>query len=212
MIKRLVLFGATGDLAGRFLLPALAELHEGGFLPADFRVVATAREDWDDDTFRQHAAQQLEQHAGSDVGAASRDAVVQALRYRNADVTDVDSVAHLVALAGGAAGNEEAEPIAAYLALPASVFAPAVRALGGVGLPSGSRIVLEKPFGEDLESAVALNELLRQVTGVAGEQAIFRVDHALGMATVQNLLAVRLANRVLAAVWNSTHIEQSTLR
>jgi glucose-6-phosphate 1-dehydrogenase len=97
------------------------------------------------------------------------------------------------------------------LALPSAVFAPAVRSLGAVGLPSGSRIVLEKPFGEDLESAVALNDLLRRVAGVEGEHAVFRVDHALGLATVQNLLTVRLANRVLEPVWNSTHIEQIDL-
>ena len=69
-------------------------------------------------------------------------------------------------------------------------------------------LAIEKPFGEDLESAVALNTLLARCAGSAGEPAIFRVDHVLGMATVQNLLAVRLANRVLEPVWNSTHIEQ----
>lgn len=82
----------------------------------------------------------------------------------------------------------------------------------GGGSASGARdgpvvAYLEKPFGEALESAVELNRLLRRVTGVAGEQAVFRVDHALGMATVQNLLAARLANRVLEPLWNSTHIE-----
>jgi glucose-6-phosphate 1-dehydrogenase len=68
--------------------------------------------------------------------------------------------------------------------------------------------VLEKPFGEDLDSAVELNRRLARVAGVAGEQAVFRVDHALALATVQNLLGVRLANRILEPVWNSTHIEQ----
>jgi glucose-6-phosphate 1-dehydrogenase len=75
-------------------------------------------------------------------------------------------------------------------------------------LPAGSQIVLEKPFGEDLDSAVELNRLLARVAGTAGEGAVFRVDHALALATVQNLLGVRLANRVLEPVWNSTHIEQ----
>ncbi len=81
-------------------------------------------------------------------------------------------------------------------------------ALCAVGLPEGSRIVLEKPFGTDLKSAVELNALLERVAGVAADRAVFRVDHVLGMATVQNLLAVRLANRVLEPVWNSTHIER----
>jgi glucose-6-phosphate 1-dehydrogenase len=209
MIERLLLFGATGDLAGRFLLPALAELYDEGKLPDGFRVVGAAREDQDDETFRHHAARQLEQHAATDVSAASREALVRSLRYRKVDFNDRTSVAKAVGEASDeSVSGARAEPVVAYLALPAAVFASAVRALDGVGLPSGSRIVLEKPFGEDLESAVELNRLLARVAGVAGEQAIFRVDHALGMATVQNLLAARLANRVLEPLWNSTHIEQ----
>jgi glucose-6-phosphate 1-dehydrogenase len=209
MIEKLLLFGATGDLVGRFLLPALAELYDEGKLPGGFRVVGAAREDWDDEAFRRHVARRLELHAATDVSAASREALVRSLRYRKADFNDRTSVAEAVAAASGeSVAGARAEPVAAYLALPAAVFGPAVRALGVVGLPSGSRIVLEKPFGEDLDSAVELNRLLARVTGVAGEQAVFRVDHALALATVQNLLGVRLANRILEPVWNSTHIEQ----
>jgi glucose-6-phosphate 1-dehydrogenase len=80
--------------------------------------------------------------------------------------------------------------------------------LGKAGLPEGSRIAVEKPFGEDLNDAVTLNALLAKVAGEAGEQMVFRVDHVLGMATVQDLLALRFANRVLQQMWNSTHIEQ----
>jgi glucose-6-phosphate 1-dehydrogenase len=209
LIERLLLFGATGDLAGRFLLPALAELYEEGKLPDGFCVVGTARKDWDDETFRRHVARQLEQYAASDVSAASRKALVHSLRYRKSDFDDPDSVAKAVAdVSGESEAGAQAEPVAAYLALPPAAFAPAVTALDEVGLPSDSRIVLEKPFGDDLDSAVELNRLLRRVAGVAGEEAIFRVDHALGLATVQNLLGVRLANRVLEPLWNSTHIEQ----
>jgi glucose-6-phosphate 1-dehydrogenase len=209
MIERLLIFGATGDLVGRFLLPGLAELYDEGKLPDGFRVVGTAREDWDDETFRHHAARQLEQHAAADVSAASREVLVRSLRYRKIDFDDEGSVAEAVAAASDESrAGAPAEPIAAYLALPAAVFPAAVSALGAVGLPSGSRIVLEKPFGEDLKTAMELNQLLARVAGVAGEQAVFRVDHALGMATVQNLLVARLANRVLEPVWNGTHIEQ----
>lgn len=217
MITRLLLFGATGDLAGRFLLPALAKLNAAGKLPDNFRIAASAREQWDDETFRRHAGERLAQHA-ADVPDTQRDALVRLLHYRASDFSDVDSVARVVRLAAsdGTPGDVDAapvsehatEPVAAYLALPSAVFIPAVKALGKVGLPTGSRIVLEKPFGDDLESAVKLNELLSCVVGVEGEQAIFRVDHALGLATVQNLLGVRLSNRVLEPVWNSAHIEQ----
>src|SRR5690606_23842640 len=120
-----------------------------------------------------------------DVPAGAREAVLHALSYRRVDVTDPDDVAEAIR------GDR---PLAAYLALPPGVFAPAVRALGAAGLPAGSRIVLEKPFGEDLDSAVALNRLLAEVAGSQGEHAVFRVDHFLGMATVQNLLGMRLAN------------------
>jgi glucose-6-phosphate 1-dehydrogenase len=223
----MLLFGATGDLAGRFLLPALARLQASGHIPEDFRVVGAAREGWDDVTFQRHAARQLEEHA-SDFSAALRRSFVGCLRYRPVDVADPDSVASVVAAAqpfdnhgaapegrngkAGAGGSSEStEPVVAYLALPAAVFTSAVEALGSVGLPTGSRIVLEKPFGEDLDSAIRLNELLARVVGVAGERGVFRVDHVLGMATVQNLLAVRLANRVLEPVWNSGHVEEVEL-
>jgi glucose-6-phosphate 1-dehydrogenase len=217
VIRRLVLFGATGDLAGRFLVPALARLQASGHVPGDFRLVGAAREGWDDAAFAGHAAQQLEEHA-SDLSAALRTNFVRCLRYRPVDFAAPDSVARVLAAAdgGGDKGSGKdspgsAEPLVAYLALPAAVFPSAVETLGTVGLPAGSRIVLEKPFGEDLPSATRLNGLLARLAGVAGERAIFRVDHVLGMDTVQNLLGVRLANRVLEPVWNSAHIEEVEL-
>jgi glucose-6-phosphate 1-dehydrogenase len=215
MLRRLLLFGATGDLAGRFLLPALARLHSAGLLPGDLRVVCCTRQDWDDQQFRDHATNELQEHA-ADVAADSRAALVGSLRYRQVDFADLTSVARAVtAVANSADGDDDAtpskpdtadEPVVAYLALPSAVFGTAIRALCAVGLPPGSRIVLEKPFGTDLESAVELNALLQSVAGVAADRAVFRVDHVLGMATVQNMLAVRLANRVLEPVWNSAHI------
>lgn len=198
-IDRLVVFGATGDLAGRHLLPAVARLLAGDQMPAGFDVVGAAREALDDDGFRRLVVDRLDRHA-PDVPADARRALVAALRYRPVDLADPTSVANVIA--------DDTRAVAAYLALPPATFPAAVRSLGAVGLPAGSRIVLEKPFGEDLRSAVALNDLVAQVAGVAGEDAVFRVDHVLGMATVHNLLGARLANRVLEPLWNSTHIEQ----
>ena len=204
MIDRLVLFGATGDLAGRFLLPALAQLLAAGQLTDGFQVLAVGRETLDDDEFRRAAAATLDIHA-ADVPAAAREGLLRRVRYRPADVSDPGAVAGLLDDDAQHAGEG---PVAAYLALPPAVFPNAVRSLAAAGLPTGSRIVLEKPFGEDLDEAVALNQLLADVTGVAGEQAVFRVDHVLGMATVHNLLGARLANRVFEPLWNSAHIEQ----
>ena len=200
MIENLVVFGASGDLAARYLLPAAARLAHAGRLPDRFRLAGAAQEHWDDESFRRFAADGLDRHA-SDVPAAARESLMRALRYHQADVTDPDGVAR-------ALGGEQAGPVAAYLALPPALFPAAVGNLAEVGLTEGSRVALEKPFGEDLDSAVALNRLLEAIAGVAGEQAVFRVDHFLGMATVQNLLGIRLANRILEPVWNSRHVER----
>jgi glucose-6-phosphate 1-dehydrogenase len=198
VIERLVLFGATGDLAGRFLFPALASLFAGGHLPGGFVVTGAAREELDENAFRLRVEDSLAEHA-RDVPPAARRALLGSLRYRAVDVADAASVGSVLAGPPG--------PIAAYLALPPNLFPAAVEALPRAGLPAGSRIVLEKPFGEHLESAVALNRLLAELAGDAGERAIFRVDHVLGMATAQNLLALR-QNPVLEQVWNGTHVEQ----
>jgi len=193
MISRLAIFGATGDLTARYLLPGLAALHAAGHLGDGFRLTGTAREGWSSAEFQGWAADQLSRHAGH-LPAPSRQAIVSASRYQLADVRDPASVAAVIAGDG---------PVAAYLALPPAVFPAAVSALHGAGLPPDSRIVLEKPFGEDLHSAVELN---RHLAECVPEQAVFRVDHFLAMTTVQNVLGTRLANRVLEPIWNAAHI------
>jgi len=200
MIERLLLFGATGDLAGRFLLPALAELCTLGQLPDAFEVIGSARQELSDEVFRRSASEQLERHA-ADVPEPAREALLHRLRYRQIDLGS-DAASGIIRDVLGTT------PTAVYLALPPSLFAPTISALREAGLPAGSRIVVEKPFGEDLEGAVALNQLLAELAGTAGEGVTFRVDHVLGMATVQNLLGLRFANRILEPIWNSTHIEQ----
>jgi glucose-6-phosphate 1-dehydrogenase len=195
MIDRLVIFGATGDLTARYLLPGLGALRAEGLLSARFQLTGSGREDWDDEQFRSWAAAQLERHAPQ-LPADVRHAVVSMSAYRQADVRESDSVAAAIAGDG---------PVAAYLALPPPVFPSAVAALRAAGLPAGSRVVLEKPFGEDLASAVSLNRVLAD--GMS-EEEVFRVDHFLAMRTVQNLLGFRLANRILEPIWNSTHIAE----
>ncbi|AXK31279.1 glucose-6-phosphate dehydrogenase [Streptomyces armeniacus] len=195
MINRLTVFGGTGDLTARFLLPALAALRAAGHLGDRMRLTGASREDWDTERYREWAAEQLGRHAGHCPGDA-REAVAASARYLRADVTDPGDVAAAVAGDG---------PVAVYLALPPALFPAVITALHEADLPAGSRIVLEKPFGEDLSGARELNRLL---AGLVPEQAVFRVDHFLAMTTVQNVLGSRLANRVLEPIWNSTHIAE----
>jgi glucose-6-phosphate 1-dehydrogenase len=191
VIERLVVLGGTGDLMGRYLLPGLAALEAGGHLPAGFELVGAARHDWDDEQFRAWAIGWLERE-GIDASA-----LVSASRYRRVDLADPASVA--ACLAGE-------RPVAVYLALPPAVFPIAVSALSEVGLPAESQVVLEKPFGEDLDGARALNRLLAESR--FDERHVYRVDHFLAMTTVQNVLGTRLANRVLEPIWTGDHIDE----
>ena len=203
MTNTLLLFGATGDLAGRFLFPALAELEAAGELADEFAVTGSSRRSLDDEQFRQHVAGKLDEFA-ADVSPAAREKLLSRLRYVRLDISaeaSADAVRDLI----------DGRPAAVYLALPPASFAGAVKTIAAAGVPAGSRIVLEKPFGENLQNAKELNRLLTAVTGSMGEGAVFRVDHLLGMPTVHNLIGMRLANRALEASWSSAHIEKVEL-
>ena len=194
MIERLIVFGASGDLTGRFLLPALAALYESGKLTSRFAIVAASQSEYDDASFRRAAAEKLDQHARI-VDRVARAAVLEALTYRRGSVTDAASVARIV--------RERDDAVACYLAVPNTVFAEAAAALIDSKLPEGSRIAFEKPFGRDVDDAIALNRLIEPLP----RGAAYRVDHVLGMATVRNLLPLR-QNRLLDALWNSGYIER----
>lgn len=193
MIRKLAILGATGDLTARYLLPAFAALHRAGELGEDFQLIAVGRDDWTDETFRNWVEAQLERHAPK-LPATVKRTVAATSRYHRADVTDPSRMTAVM---------QGTEALAAYLALPPSVFPGAVRALHRAGTAPNSIVVLEKPFGENLEQAIELNRLL---SSLYPEQAIFRTDHFLAMTSVQNILATRLANRVLEPIWNSAHI------
>jgi glucose-6-phosphate 1-dehydrogenase len=197
VVRNLVIFGAAGDLSTRYLLPALAQLYEKGKLPENFRVIGVHRRDWDDAQFRRFALNSLRRHAGEVSADAHIGLIGQVLEYRRADVTDGESVA--------AALGPLQEPIVAYLALPPRAFEAAIRALAAAGLPEGSRIVVEKPFGEDLESARKLNRLLHETFP---ENAVFRVDHFLTWQPFRSIFGLRFANRVFEPLWNRDHVER----
>ncbi len=199
--RAVVLLGATGDLAGRFLLPALARLLAADRLPADLRVVGAGPQDGDDTTFRGHVEARLAEHAPG-VPTGVRQALLARLAYRRLDLCDPSGVAEVLR----AAGDDRA--LVVYLALPPALFPPALEALRAAGLPPGSRVAVEKPFGEDLAGAVALNA---QLAGTVDAAAAYRVDHLLGMPTARALLALRAPGAELAPVWDGAHLEQVDL-
>jgi len=196
VIRTLVILGASGDLTGRYLLPALARLHAAKRLPDDFTVVGVARDEWTDEEFRRHAGERLGVFA-ADVDERVRSELCASLHYRTGDVTDPGSLSAAVHDAGG--------PVVIYLALPNTLFADTLAALAQRDLPAGSRLVVEKPFGRDLADARQLNLFIRDVLP---EDAVFRVDHFLAKQTVLNLLGLRFANRIFEPVWNALHIER----
>jgi len=195
-----VLFGATGDLARRKLLPGLYHLASAGFIPG-CRIIGVSLDDIDANGFCSIARQALEQFGQRKLTEPDWQAFAQCLDY--------------VPLAAGAAALRAAVDAAEaalgaecrrlhYLSVPPSAALPAVRLLGEAGLVERSRIVMEKPFGTDLASAVALNGHLHQVFA---EDQIFRIDHFLGKEPAQNILAFRFANGLFEPIWNRNFID-----
>lgn len=190
---RLVVFGIGGDLGGRYLLPALGELEQLGRLPEALVVVGSGRDEWDDEGLRRYAQKRLQEHA-PDLPSEARRKLLRRLRYRAADVTNQDEVRSAV---------WGSRSYVAYLALPPSMFPSAIEALGGAAGDGEATVVVEKPFGSDLASARALNALLHRYFD---EEQILRVDHFLHLQTVQNLLGLRFANRILEPLWDARDI------
>jgi glucose-6-phosphate 1-dehydrogenase len=195
----IVLFGATGDLARRKLLPGLFRLAEAGLMPERYRIVGTSRATLDSDGFRAFAREAVEQFG---IGALNGnwDAFARSLSYSDAD-EEAPALVAAVELAERELGGQARR--LHYLSVP-PVAAPAiVQTLRRTGLSERARMIMEKPFGTDLESARALNET---VHAVFDEAQVFRIDHFLGKETVQNILAARFGNGVFESIWNREHI------
>lgn len=196
---KLILFGATGDLSQRMLLPSLCALNADGLVSEDLRIIGTARSAHDDESFRAFAGAALEKYLPEDRKGAIP-ALLARLSYQALDASQPDGFSALAKKAGVVDNG-----LAIFLSTAPSLFEPTIAGLSGAGLAGErARIGLEKPLGTDLESSRQINDA---VSAAFPEDRIFRIDHYLGKETVQNLLALRFANILFEPLWNATHIE-----
>jgi glucose-6-phosphate 1-dehydrogenase len=206
-----VIFGATGDLTHRLVIPSLYNLEATGLLPDKFCVVGVARKGMSNDALRDSLMKGLRQFATRPVENAVADRLLQCVTSIEADPRDSASFDAMRAqLKELEAARQTGGNRLFYLATPPDAFAPISRELGRTGLLKEReggpwrRLVIEKPFGTDLASAKALNaELLK----IVDEHQIYRIDHYLGKETVQNILVLRFANGMFEPIWNRNHID-----
>jgi len=200
-VSTLVLFGATGDLARRMLLPSLYGLDADGLLPEGLRVIGTARTELDDSSSRARADEALKEHLPDgfyNAGVAERFLV--RLHYVPLDINQPEHFADLAKAIG-----DPCHGVAIFLSTAPSLFKPTIDGLESAGLACPTvRMALEKPLGTDLESSREINDA---VAAAFPEERTFRIDHYLGKETVQNLLALRFANLLFEPLWNSAHID-----
>ena len=197
--NRLLLFGATGDLAQRMLLPSLCALHADRLVAEDLEIIGTARHAYDDASYRNFAREALEKFMPAD-RPGSMATFLNRLRYQPLDANDIGGFAALAEKVGPVDGG-----LAIFLSTAPSLFEPTIAGLSQSGLAGArSRIGLEKPLGTDLETSRQINDA---VANAFPEERIFRIDHYLGKETVQNLLALRFANILFEPLWNAAHID-----
>ncbi|MDA8369384.1 MAG: glucose-6-phosphate dehydrogenase [Nocardiopsaceae bacterium] len=206
----LVLFGVTGDLARKKLLPAIYDLANRGLLPPGFGLVGFARREWEDQDFAAQAYEAVREHARTPFREDVWRQLSQGVRFVQGELHDdeafdrlADTVRRLDA-ERGTGGN-----YAFYLSLPPKLFPTVVEQLKRCGLAESDhnawrRVVIEKPFGHDLESAKELNAV---VDDVFPPQSVFRIDHYLGKETVQNIMALRFANTLFEPLWNRNYVD-----
>jgi glucose-6-phosphate 1-dehydrogenase len=199
----LTIFGATGDLAQRMLLPSLYSLQAEDLLPKNLRILGTARSELDREGFaRLVEAAIAERIPASERNDAALHGLVERLDYHSASVDDDGSMAALAERVHALRDGD----VLYHLSTAPRFYVPACHALGTHGAAgAGTRVMLEKPIGKDLASAQAIND---GVADVFDEDRVYRVDHYLGKEGVQNLIALRFGNALFEPLWNARHIEQ----
>ena len=208
----MVVFGASGDLVRRKLLVSLAQIYRRGLIPEEFFLLGCGRKEYSDDTFRQVARQSIGE-VGGEISGEQIDAFVDKLYYTSGDYTGSELYEVIRARLALLNAKHKVDGCAVfYLAVPPFLYGTIAERLGALGLSmkegpdpcSRARLVVEKPFGRDLQSATALNRTLYQSFD---ESQIYRIDHYLGKETVQNILIFRFANTIFEPVWNRNYID-----
>jgi len=195
-----ILVGATGDLSKRKLLPGLFHLSNAGFIPG-CRIIGVSLDDLDIEAFREQMRQAVGEHSARKVNDADWSRFAQTLSY--VPLTAGPNALNAAVQDAERALGEESRRLH-YLSVPPSAALSAVRMLGDAGLVDRSRVIMEKPFGTDLASAVTLNAKLHEVFR---EDQIFRIDHFLGKEPAQNILALRFANGLFEPIWNRNFVD-----
>jgi glucose-6-phosphate 1-dehydrogenase len=198
MHNTLILFGATGDLAQRYLFLSCAHLLRDGLLPHDFKIVAVARQAHSNTSFREALARAMKDKSAVDVDAQDIQLMLSRTSYIAADLTQPSEIARQLA-------HLTNSPCVSFLATPPNLFVTIAEGLKEAGLlDAPSRLVLEKPIGRNLATAREINHA---INALVSEDRVYRIDHYLGKAPVQNLMALRFGNTLLEAVWNRQWIK-----
>jgi glucose-6-phosphate 1-dehydrogenase len=205
----LVIFGGLGDLARRKLFPSLMNLQRHGLLPDDFAVIGVGRHPIDHAGYREEVSASLRRSTTGPVPADAWSEFAARLHFVQGEFGDAVTYARLAEEIDASSNRfRKGGNVLFYLATPPSAFSPIVRRLGEAGLARGDagwrRVIVEKPFGSDLESARALDA---ELNAVLREEQIFRIDHYLGKETVQNLLVFRFANGLFEPIWNRRYVD-----